>query len=505
MPDFTTSAGTAPGETTRYADMGYDSATLTPVVQGGSGSGEIDGQIPSGPIPEYPSIASIEEALDRTEARDYQESIPLIWRETIPDPSNTYARYNTYTPLETPEPRFTATVSVAERRAIEELQRRALEPLSIQPTLPTMPTSQRNCHGCARPSENFTAITWRSGPYSEIQEWCDKCITHYSFTCAECQERMSVGSRSSHRPDMCNTCFAIKYFYCTDCSSILTIDQRHSSDRCHNCSLGRVESYNFEVPSMIKLGRGPQYFGVELEVESRGSANFKSIVATMKKIVDGFAILKHDGSLSNGFEIATIPASLDVQIEKWSSVLTDPIMKNLKSWNTPTCGLHVHASRSPLTSLHISKIVCFVNASYNRRFIFVMAGRNAEDWAKFKYKTMDNALNHESKYEAVNLMHSNTIEFRIFRGTTKKESVFKAIEFCAALIAFTKSTKNLNDCMKHSRFTAFVHKHENKYPHLEAYIQAKWLGKMTDNTEKFGYKPIKIREVKPPQDSDIDE
>lgn len=277
--------------------------------------------------------------------------------------------------------------------------------------------------------------------------------------------------------------------------------------RCKTCAESRIENYSYQVPSDKPLGKGPHYYGVELEVEANGGNVLKSAAITNRSIPETkngpFAYLKKDGSVSDGFEIVTVPASLDYHREAWPDIIKKTHGK-IKSWNTLTCGLHVHASRAPLTEEQIAKIVCFVNASFNRQFIFVIAGRRCDDYAKFFHKDMGNALTPIEKYEAVNLLHNATIEFRVFRGTVKIESLFKAIEFCDALIQFTKDA-SLAVCMKRSRFIKFVHNKADNYPHLEAFIQAKWFGRETEDTKKFGYKPNKIKDVGERRKTDTEE
>lgn len=140
-----------------------------------------------------------------------------------------------------------------------------------------------------------------------------------------------------------------------------------------------------------------------------------------------FIVTKDDGSLDRGFEIVTAPATLEEQLAHWKPFFAR-LPSGLRSFSTCTCGLHIHCSRRPLTELTIAKIVCFTNANFNRPFVECIAGRPSGRWANIWPKKLSDArkINPE-RYEAVNLQNYDTIEFRIFKGTLKEQSFYKAL------------------------------------------------------------------------------
>ena len=153
-----------------------------------------------------------------------------------------------------------------------------------------------------------------------------------------------------------------------------------------------------------------------------------------------FAIMKSDGSLSNGFEIVTAPATLNAHRENWDTFLNGAAIKHLKSWNTDTTGMHIHISRNHLTQLDIGKLLVFINDYKNEEFVNHIAGRNSDQWAKKSSKKISDAVNSSEKYEAVNMSHRHTIEFRIFKGNLAKQGLFRVMEFVHALVGFSKTT-----------------------------------------------------------------
>jgi hypothetical protein len=188
-----------------------------------------------------------------------------------------------------------------------------------------------------------------------------------------------------------------------------------------------------------------RWFGVELEVEIKDHAIDANDKARMLNdlLNDGErgkrVFFERDGSLNNGFEIITQPMSLPAHRELWSWLRDRDACRHLLSHNTRTCGLHVHVNKDNLTQLQIAKIVTFVNDPNNEQLIRSIARRYAEGYCKIKQKEFSSAHQSNDRYEAVNITSQKTIEFRVFKGSLKYESVLAAIEFCNALVEFAAS------------------------------------------------------------------
>lgn len=225
-----------------------------------------------------------------------------------------------------------------------------------------------------------------------------------------------------------------------------------------------------------------RYLGVELEVEVQESRNRGDCAKSLNDVINDGEVgrkvfFESDGSLNNGFEIITQPISLPAHRELWKWLQNKSLVKGLKSHQTTTCGLHVHVSRSSLSALQIGKIVAFVNAPENESLMTAIArryGQAATGYCRIKDKSkIGKAHKSEDRYEAVNVTPRNTIEFRIFKGSLKYESVISAVEFTNAMVEFTKpySGYGCND-MKSDCFLEFINK---KMPQetqtLRSYIQ----------------------------------
>lgn len=206
-----------------------------------------------------------------------------------------------------------------------------------------------------------------------------------------------------------------------------------------------------------------RWFGVELEVEIHDHRADRLTKAQQihEVINEGErgkrAFFENDGSLSNGFEIVTQPMSLPMHQQFWNWLSNRELVKDLRSHNTSTCGLHVHVNKDNLDKLVQAKIVTFVNDPNNKDLIVAVARRYAEGYCKIKSKDLNNALATTDRYEAVNVTGRRTMEFRIFKGSLKYESVMAAIEFVNALVSFAKDdTGTTADALKIDNFIEYI-------------------------------------------------
>ena len=202
------------------------------------------------------------------------------------------------------------------------------------------------------------------------------------------------------------------------------------------------------------------YYGVELEVEKRRHTPF--------------ALLKSDGSLSNGFEIVTAPSTLNAHKKYWQPFFDSNETDYLKSWNTDTTGLHIHISRSALSQSNIGKILVFINDEKNQDFINHIAGRSSNQWAKKSPKKITDGMSMDTdKYEAVNTSHRNSIELRIFRGNLSRIGFFRVLEFVDCLVNFVKN--NSPRKLYHTDFVKWCELPQNRssYPYFYGWLTRK--------------------------------
>lgn len=317
---------------------------------------------------------------------------------------------------------------------------------------------------------------------------CPDCYT----TCDMCND----GTLKDHTVyiggygDVCQSCREDYFTGCSACGDLEHNDHiRHSSEDdnyyCRPCyadtlrSRSAIAGYHSSNgclrrhPSPWTMAHGNRYFGVELEVESRnGDDEQAEAVAlalqeweeatrntlTAEPYSHGPLFrMEEDGSLSCGFEIITVPMGLDDHRTFWPALLQRSHIRGLSSHNSGSCGLHVHVSRASLSNTQIARMVCFVNEPNNKALIQAIARRYANGYNKFKNKTLDTCLHDdEDRYEAVNLVNRDTIEFRIFRGTLRPDAVVAAIEFTHAVVEYCDDKHKRGADLSSASFLKFV-------------------------------------------------
>ena len=220
-----------------------------------------------------------------------------------------------------------------------------------------------------------------------------------------------------------------------------------------------------------------RWFGVELEVMHQDGEVHKAAKAIHEVVNNNGdeALLgkrmffERDGSLgSSGFEMITQPMSLPAQRKTWEFLKDKSNIHLLRSHKTNNCGLHVHVSRTGLTKLQIAKLVTFINDPLHEDFIRAIARRYQNGFCNIKPKKIGTAAQSNDRYEAVNLTPRATIEFRLFKGTLKYESLIAAIEFTHALIEFCKPTQTSITDLTTDAFMRFM---EQKIPHETEFVR----------------------------------
>ena len=264
--------------------------------------------------------------------------------------------------------------------------------------------------------------------------------------------------------------------YCTHCS-----ESEDDDDYDGGCSTSRNIIYPYSdksIASKMPEGKGPLFFGIELEVEvKRGFHIQPEIDKIYQHFTHDYIILKHDASLDSerGFEMVTRPDTLDVHLRKWTGFIEDA-SKRMTSWTNGNCGMHVHMTRAALSQLQLGKMLVWVNHHNNAALVKTIAGRTFEqmnDWCKREGgKKISDAKKEygNERHVALNLTR-RTAELRIFRGTLNPDSFRKNLEFCAALIGFCAPANHaIGDIETPQPFLRYVLDNIKLYPNLHKYL-----------------------------------
>lgn len=305
-------------------------------------------------------------------------------------------------------------------------------------------TPTQICSHCGAAAESLTAF--------DGQLLCPDCLELLTATCADCGGRFwrrDCWGNDEAAP-VCYDCFRQNCVRCgriidTDhCWYPLDNDDPYCADCCSTIENSPIHDYYFK-PYPIFYGEGPRYFGVELEIDDGGecdsSAEALMDIANQSKTL---AYCKHDGSLDDGFEIVTHPMSLDCQLHEmpWAEVLDTAVNMGYLSHQAGTCGLHIHVSRKAFGDTldaqdnAIARVLFFVERHWAELLRFSRrTQRQLEQWAaRYGYRDRPGEMlehvkkGRGSRYTCVNLTNVDTIEFRMFRGTLKLNTLIATLQ-----------------------------------------------------------------------------
>ena len=295
-----------------------------------------------------------------------------------------------------------------------------------------------------------------SSRFDVLERWC-KFLDEDVSVFEHCQDCHSLEYQDEMRLAyedylVCQVCCDDNYTYSEYRDTYVHYDDADDHDEWHDEEGDEgVLPYDYNVMRDLIHTTAPNervlpdtaYYGVELEVEKRSSATedtASGVLGNFEYDECKFALLKSDGSLSNGFEIVSCPGTINAHRLYWEKFFKGSHIKDLKGWSTDTAGMHIHISRSALRQLDVGKILVFINDTKNESFVNHIAGRNAESWAKKSPKKIMDCVESSEKYSAVNTSHRNTIELRIFKSNLSKLGFFRVLEFVDALVHFVKQT-----------------------------------------------------------------
>ena len=291
------------------------------------------------------------------------------------------------------------------------------------------------------------------------QHLCPSCLERETRICDHCFERIWAENDygDSSRP-LCQDCYDRYYATCSCCGRVVPFDEIYYPEDdddhplCYECYTGEerkskpIHDYYYK-PEPIFYGSGPRFFGVELEVDEGGelSSSAQEILDVGNRNGEERIYIKHDGSISDGFEIVTHPASLDYHMNQlpWPDILNTAKRLDYRSHQPGTCGLHCHVSREAFGSAPsvqeacIARVLYFVEKHWEELLKFSRrTPRQLERWAArygLKERPMD-ILDHVKKgyhggrYSCINLENRSTIEFRMFRGTLKLNTLLATLQ-----------------------------------------------------------------------------
>lgn len=262
----------------------------------------------------------------------------------------------------------------------------------------------------------------------------------------------------------CKKCYENMFVRCSRCGCNElrenATETRDGGYLCKDCGEYHfITAYHHYYPKVKFFGNNHSntvpYLGFELEVDEGGESdrNCTKLMKDINKPDELFAYCSHDGSLNDGFEIITQPASME-----YHNSIKDVYTKsfaNLKkigymSHDTTTCGFHVHFNRSYYGDAEkacIRKLLFMTEKFWNELVLFARRPEHRMERYAKKIEPMeitdymrraDKSGSHEFHYYAVNLANRDTIEFRMFRGSLNVNTVLATLQLVNNMVIASK-------------------------------------------------------------------
>jgi hypothetical protein len=325
--------------------------------------------------------------------------------------------------------------------------------------------------------------------------YCDNCKDKVFCKCNECGEKVFYQDLKSvywldeenqwRDKYFCSVCYA-KAIKCDFCHNLVKSKRQLKpfldSMICKVCfeNNKKVHDYTFKPkPYFIGKREGQYklpvpYFGFELEVEAE-DCDIDELVHHLPDYV----YAKYDSSLNCGFEVVSHPFTWEwwcknknYFLDIWEYLSSE----GCESYNTNTCGMHVHISKDAFDTMQLQRLLNFIYRG-DTNFIQKISQRKSSclrEWASLETDDYDMDLKIKKKtggfrHCALNLCAPTTVELRIFRGTLNPNSFCKNLEFSKALFDFTKQ-RTLPE-MTVENFAEFVKK--NKFRNLKNFMEDK--------------------------------
>lgn len=348
------------------------------------------------------------------------------------------------------------------------------------------------CEECSTECQRCDSGMDRDDTYSvDDEQWCHSCYEYNTFYCDQCQTSYSNHYDYSSVGDdtVCEHCYSDNCYYCDDCNENYYDEE---PCECREGVSGRpcrcravVHDYNCKPPVTFKgASRHGVYLGFELETVINGDYQLASNYASTN--LQGVAMLKHDGSIgASGFEIVTEPHSHSEYRENskilWDTIDTLRTDYGARSWDTESCGLHIHVSRAGFSGgAHTHRFLSLVYK--NSEMMMKFAGRKSR-YARFndvytfdEYDKPVFSLKHKlvlggqtERYTAVNTNNRDTLELRFFKGTMNTSGVLSALDLAQAMVEYTRDLR-LDDVKRGALswewFADYVASNNGLYPDL---------------------------------------
>lgn len=342
------------------------------------------------------------------------------------------------------------------------------------------PNGDEFCHVCAydmlTQCDNCSEYAHNDEvSYSEThgEHICDSCVDDGDYIITDCcldiVHRFDVVSpEDDEEYYYCDIGCAIDSgcFICEDCDEVYTEDSiirinSYGEAFCENCGHNEYIREYGDNPPVEFYGNADnnRYYGVELELDNGDSVGFAE---DYNEEVEERIFLMEDGSLSpEGVEVISQPMSLEEHLDGglWEDVRSNALNNGLRSHDTSTCGLHIHVSRAGLHDEDaIDNVIFIVNRFWNKMRRFSRRDiSELREWANKSVNKEDEDVTIEDvknsdkmfRFNAINLQNSQTIEFRLFKGSIRVKTLHSSLQLVDMIVRvanmYSENEVNINN------------------------------------------------------------
>lgn len=395
-----------------------------------------------------------------------------------------------------------------------------------------------DCEWCGNTTDEDDAVYVGDGVDGYL---CPSCSDEARY-CVRCD---TAGTSDTMIADLESSSWRRTVYYCEYCYDE-TQNERVDYAEIHSYSYKPSPLFYDDSASGVTFTRqatlNTLYMGVELELEYNECRDQRGVVDDMRACGERlggaeFWYAKSDGSISNGFEAVTHPATLAAWRQADLGWLERANQAGCRAWNTTTCGLHIHLSLS-----------AFDNRSHFARW-WILHERNSEEWVRLAgrhsrtYASWDRAIDGQAvrraygvfphdpynspfappmpdyhndsretierkeferemfrkyrsnnklaltgernyeRYTAINVQNTHTAEQRFWRPSLRANTLLATLEAVQAAFDYTQGLAALDskvtmkekiELLSWSDFRAWVGVHTADYPYLDARIAARF-------------------------------
>ena len=349
------------------------------------------------------------------------------------------------------------------------------------------------CESCIQVCQYCDTIYTTNDDWYNVgnEHWCESCWSNDSFTCNRCDYSTNANRDGGTRVGdeyWCNDCVGDNATYCDECDEYYPDGGGECS--CNQNNEGVVHLYSYKPNPVFHGGNDNNlYMGFELEMsfgDDPERDDYRTAVSDVLELEQAdVCYLKQDGSISGwGFELVSHPHTLtayEQATDLWNYIEACR-KRGARSWDTDSCGLHVHVSRTAFKSgAHTHRFLSLIYR--NPREMMKLAGRKNSRFARFddvytndewgipQFNLRDkvHGVGRTERYSAVNTNNDYTLELRFFRGNMKREGIMTALELCHASVEYTRNM-SVSDVklgmLKWEWFADWVATNNGIYPNL---------------------------------------